>query len=190
MKNIITWYMGFFGIIIIIGLPALSGAFDIHLTEEQIKEANDYGKKYKGKDIFDSPVVKQACFGEYPVGGGGLIMSKYIKIAVSSAMRSMKDQSLTPDDLKEIGESETFNVVVSVPDEGIQSPQDVQIILRQGTNTILPQKTEFGMKYKNNRQGIVGTFRYDKIHPRASTSIIVKMKKSEEKYKIDFSDVK
>lgn len=176
--------------IMILGVPALSGAFDIQLTQEQMKEANEYGGKYKGKDIFDSPVVKLACFGEYPKGGGGLIMSKYIKIAVSSAMKAMKDQSLTSEDLKEMTESVTFNVVVSVPEEGIQSPEDVQIILKQGMNVILAEKNAFGMKYKDKRQGIIGAFRYDKINPGANTAIVVKTKKSEETYKIDFSDVK
>ncbi|MFN3533120.1 MAG: hypothetical protein ACK41Q_11490 [Candidatus Brocadia sp.] len=176
--------------IIILGAPALSGAFDIQLTQEQMKEASEYGSKYKGKDVFGSPVVKLACFGEYPKGGGGLIMSKYIEIAVVSAMKSMQEKIITPEDMKEINESTTFKVVVSVPEESVQIPEDVQIILKQGTNTILPQKTEFGMKYKDKRQGVVGTFRYDKINPRAKTAIIVKTKKSEEKYKIDFSDVK
>ncbi|NOG40141.1 MAG: hypothetical protein HND38_01030 [Planctomycetes bacterium] len=48
--------------IMILGVPALSGAFDIQLTQEQMKEANEYGGKYKGKDIFDSPVVKPGLF--------------------------------------------------------------------------------------------------------------------------------
>lgn len=176
--------------IMILGIPALSGAFDIQLTQEQIKEASEYGTKYKGKDVFDSPAVKLACFGEYPQGGGGLIMSKYIEIAVVSAMKTMQEKTITPEDIKEITKSTTFKVVVSVPEEGIQTPEDVQIVLKQGTNNILPLKTEFGMKYKDKRQGVIGTFRYDKINPGANTAIVVKTKKSEEKYKIDFSDVK
>lgn len=174
----------------IFGTPALSHAFDIQLTQEQIKEANNYGAKYKGKEIFESPIVKSACFGEYPKGGGGLIMSKYIEITVVSAMKTLQEKVITPEDIKEITESTTFKVVVSIPDESIQTTEDVEIILKQGTNTILPQKTEFGMKYKDKRQGIVGTFRYDKINAKANTLILVKIKKSEEKYKIDFSDVK
>lgn len=185
----IKWYLGMV-CVIVLGTSTLSHAFDIQLTQEQTKEASEYGSKYKGKDVFDSPIVKLACFGEYPKGGGGLIMSKYIEIAVVSAMKTMQEKTITPEDIKEITESTTFKVVVSVPDESIQIPEDVQIILKQGTNTILPQKTEFGMKYKDKRQGIIGTFRYDKINPRANTAIIVKTKKSEEKYKIDFSDVK
>lgn len=187
--RLITWCLCL-GCIIILGTPLLSGAFDIKLTQEQMKEASEYGSKYKGKDVFDSPIVKSACFGEYPKGGGGLIMSKYIEIAVVSAMKALKEQTLSPEGAKEINESMTFKVVVSVPEESVQIPEDVQIILKQGTNTILPEKTELGMKYKEKRQGIVGTFRYDKVNPMASTAIIVKTKKSEEKYKIDFSDVK
>lgn len=52
------------------------------------------------------------------------------------------------------------------------------------------KKNAFGMKYKDKRQGIIGAFRYDKINPGANTAIVVKTKKSEETYKIDFSDVK
>lgn len=188
--KVCKWYLGFVCIIALGGIPGLSNAFDIQLTQEQIEEAKEYGSKHKGKDIFDTPIGKTACFGEYPRGGGGLIMSKYIEIAVVSAMKAMQEKTITPEDMKEINESTTLKVVVSVPEESVQIPEDVQIILKQGTNTILPQKTEFGMKYKDKRQGVVGTFQYDKINPRANTAIIVKTKKSEEKYKIDFSDVK
>jgi len=177
-------------LITVLAMPVFSNAFEIQLSKEQIKEASEYGAKYKGKDVFDSPIVKLACFGEYPKGDGGVIMSKYIKTAVVSAMRAMKDQGITPEDIKEIEESIIFNVVVSVEDEGIQAPEEVQIILKQGTNNILPLKTEFGMKYKDNRRGVVGVFQYEKINPRANTTIVVKTKKDEKKFKIDFSDVK
>ncbi|UJS18956.1 MAG: hypothetical protein L3J17_07865 [Candidatus Jettenia sp.] len=175
--------------IIISGIPALSNAFDIQLTPEQIHEADEYGKKYKGKDIFYSDTVKQACFGEYPKGPGGLIMSKYMRIAVTSAMHAMKEKTLTAEDIKEIQHSTTFNVVVNI-DEDIQALEDVQIMLKQGTNIILPQNTEFGMKYKDRRQSVVGIFPYDKINPNANTTILIKTRKDQKEYKIDFSDVK
>lgn len=175
--------------IITLGMPVLSEAFDTQLTQEQIKEASEYGSKYKGKEVFDSPIVKKACFGEYPNGEGGLVMSKYINAAVTSAMVALKDKTLTPEDIKEIAESTTFKVVVSVPAEEVETPEDIQIILIQGTNNILPQKTEFGVKYKE-RQGVVGTFQIDKVDPEASTTIIAKMKNDSRKYNIDFSDVK
>lgn len=174
----------------VLGIPALSDAFDIHLTPEQVKEANESGTKYKGKDIFNSPVVKLACFGEYPKGEGGLIMSKYMRIAVNSAMKALKDETLSSQDIKEFEGSNSFNVVVNVSSESVETPEDVQIMLIQGTNTILPQKTEFGMKYKDKRQGVVGAFLYDKINPKANTTIIVKTRKDQKKYTIDFSDVK
>lgn len=174
----------------VLGIPALSDAFDIQLTPEHVKEANESGTKYKGKDIFDSPMVKLARFGEYPKGEGGLIMSKYMRIAVNSAMKALKDETLSPQDIKEFEESNTFSVVVNVSSESVQTPEDVQIILIQGTNTILPQKTEFGMKYKDKRQGVVGTFPYAKINPKANTTIIVKTREYQKKYTIDFSDVK
>lgn len=184
------WYLGLVCIIALGETPRLSNAFDIQLTQAQIEDAKAYGAKHKGKDIFDSPIVKTACFGDYPKGDGGLIMSKYIRIAVNSAMKALKDETLTSEDIKEFEASKTFNVVVNVSSESVQSPEDVQIMLIQGTDTLLPQKTEFGMKYKDKRQGVVGTFSYDKINPKASTTIIVKTRDDQKKYKIDFSDVK
>lgn len=183
------WWLPVLGVAVL-GIPALSGAFEIQLTQEQIQEANEYGAQYKGKEIFESPIGKSACFGEYPGGDGGVIMSKYMRIAVSSAMRALKNETLTPKDLQELGVSTTFNVIVSIPEENVQNPEDVQIVLIQGTNNILPQKTEFGMKYKDKRQGIIGVFSYDKINPKAGTSIMVKTRNDEKKFKIDFSDIK
>lgn len=174
----------------VLGIPAWCNAFDMQLTQEQIKEATGYGAQYKGKEIFESPIGKSARFGEYPGGDGGLIMSKYMRIAVNAAMRALKNETLTPEDLKELEASKTFHVVVSVPEVSAQNPEDVQILLMQGTNTILPQKTEFGMKYKDKRQGIVGIFSYEKINPKANTTIVVKARNEERKFKIDFSDVK
>ncbi len=175
--------------IITLGMPVLSEAFDTQLALEQVKEASEYGSKYKGKEVFDSPIVKKACFGEYPHGEGGIVMSKYINAAVTSAMVALKDKTLTPDDIKEIARSATFKVAVAVPAENVKTPEDVQIILIQGTNNVLPQKTEFGVKYKE-RQGVVGTFQSDKVDPGANTTIIVKMRNDSRKYTIDFSDVK
>ncbi|GJQ22728.1 hypothetical protein BIY37_02745 [Candidatus Brocadia sapporoensis] len=183
------WWLGIV-VVTLCGVPARSHAFDIQLTQEQVKEANVYGAQYKGKEIFESPIGKSACFGEYPGGNGGFIMSKYMRIAVNSAMRALKNETLTLQDLKEIETSKTFNVIVSIPEDNVQTPEDVQIMLIQGTNNILPQKTEFGMKYKDKRQGVIGIFSYDKINPKASTAIIVKAGNDEKKFKIDFSDVK
>ena len=103
----IKWYLGILGIALF-GIPARSEAFEIKLKQEKIAEVAEYGKKYKGKEIFYSPIVKSACFGKYPDGEGGLIMSKYVRIAVISAMMAIKDKILTKDDIKDIEESTSF----------------------------------------------------------------------------------
>jgi hypothetical protein len=171
-------------------LPVITSAFDIQLTDKQIKEATDYGSKYKGKEIFNSDIIKSASFGEYPGGEGGLVMSKYVKLAVVCAMAGLRDKSLTPDDIKEITKSPTFNVVIRTFDDSIEDPEDVQITLIQGSNNILPLKNEFGMKYKDNRQSVIGVFQYEKVNPHASTTVEVKTWKSLKKYKINFSKIK
>ncbi len=174
----------------IIGIFTQLDAFDTNLTQKQIQEAIDYGAKYKGKEILGSDIVKKACFGDYPTGEGGLIMSKYIHTAIISAMMNMNDKTLSDEDKKSIEESTTFDVVVVISDEDVKAPEEVQIILIQGTNNILPQKAEFGMKRKDNKQGIVGVFQQDRVDADASTTITVKTRNVQKKYKIDFSDVK
>src|SRR3989304_8916006 len=76
----IKWHLGIVGAAFF-GIAALSEAFEIELKQEKIAEVAEYGKKYKGKEIFYSPAVQSACFGKYPDGEGGLIMSKYVRIA-------------------------------------------------------------------------------------------------------------
>lgn len=185
----IKWHLGIIGIALF-GIAARPEAFEIKLKQEKIAEVGAFGKKYKGKEIFYSPIVKSACFGKYPDGEGGLIMSKYVRIAVISAMMALKDKTVTRDNIKEIEESTSFDVIVTVPEEYAKAPEDVQILLKQGTNNILPLKTEFGMKRKDTLRTLVGTFQYEKVNPKASTAIIVKTRKVQKKYTIDFSDVK
>ena len=190
MKLTKWWIIPACIVIAIAGLPATSSAFDIKLTPEQIKEAAEYGAKYKGTAVFGSAVVKQACFGDYPNGEGGIVMSKYIHTGVISAMMNLKDKTITSEKLKEIEELTTLKVIVVVSEEEAKTPEDVQIILAQGTNNILPQKTELGMKRKDYKQSIDGIFQHDKINPGANTTIIVRTRKDEKRYKIDFSDIK
>lgn len=174
----------------VIGIFTQSDAFDINLTQQQLQEAIDYGTKYKGKEVFGSDIVKKACFGEYPVSEGGIVMSKYVHTAVISAMMNMKEKTLSPEEKKSIEESTTFEVVVVISDEDVKAPEDVQIILIQGTNNILPQKAEFGMKRKDNKQSIVGVFQQGRVDADANTTITIKTRNVQKKYKIDFSDVK
>ena len=173
----------------VLGIPALSNAFGAELTPGKIDEAIEYGKKHKGMDIFDGKIVKAACFGEYPEGRGGMIMSKYLEIAIVSAMKTAQDKSITRDDIRSIVNSITFNVVVNIAQK-IEDPGDVQIVLQQGGNNILPLKTEFGMKHRAARQDVVGVFEYDRVDPNASTTILIKFEDTQKKYKINFSHVK
>ncbi len=176
--------------IAMLGTPTLSQAFEMKLSPERIKEATACGVLNKGKDVFESPHIKSARFGEYPQGEGGLIMSKFVEVAVVSAMKALKEKTITLDDVKEIEGSQTFNVVVVIANESLAAPEDAQITLVQGSNNILPQKTTFGMTYKGNKQSVVGSFQCTKINPKANTTILVKTKKGLKKYKIDFADVK
>lgn len=172
------------------GLPGISDAFDIEPDDSQVKQAVRIGKKHKGIEIFDSPIVKNARLGKYPRGEGAMIMTKYIEIAVISAMREKGEKAITPEDIAEVQNAKTLKVIAMIIGENIQTPGAVQIMLKQGGDFLLPMKTEFGMAYKDDRQSIVGHFQYEKIDPDATTKIYVKTSKEERKYKIDFSDIK
>ncbi|MCZ7562417.1 hypothetical protein KsCSTR_46520 [Candidatus Kuenenia stuttgartiensis] len=165
-------------------------AFESEMNEEQIAAAIGYGKKHKGMDVFKGTVIKNACFGKYPELDSGLIMSKYIELAIVSAMNAVKEKETTADDINEIQSADFFKVIVLVLEEGIQTPGGVQITLKQGLNNILPQKTEFGRKHKDGKQSVIGVFRYDKIDTYAKTEVIIKTRGREKTYKIDFSVIK
>ncbi|OQZ02402.1 MAG: hypothetical protein B6D34_11020 [Candidatus Brocadia sp. UTAMX1] len=181
------WYLPIL-VFVISGMPALSGAFDIQLTQEQIEEAKEYGAKYKGKEIFNSPVVKSACFGEYPKGDGGLVLSKYIEIAVTSSMQAANNMRMTSDEIREIEKSTAMKLVVDVS-EIVENPEDVEVFLVQESNTILPLKYEFG-KEKRVVQDVVCFFQYEKLNPGVKTEIIIKTGDHQRKYKINFSAIK
>ena len=74
----------------------------------------------------------------------GIVMSKYIHAVVISAMMNLKDKTVTAEKLKEIDELTTFKVIVSRFEEEAKTPEDVQIVLAQGTNNTLPQKLRWG----------------------------------------------
>lgn len=170
--------------------PGIVNAFETEMNEEQIAAAISFGKKHKGMDVFKSTVVKNACFGKYPELDGGLVMSKYIELAIVSAMNAGKEKETTADVINEIQSADFFKVIVLVSEKGIQTPGDVQITLKQGLNNVLPQKTEFGRMHKDDKQSVIGVFRYDKVDTDAKTAVIVKTKGREKTYKIDFSDIK
>ncbi|MGQ3683930.1 MAG: hypothetical protein ACUBOA_02765 [Candidatus Loosdrechtia sp.] len=181
---------------LLLGMPTLSNAFNVALTPDQVQEANEYGRKYKGMEIFTSDVVKSASFGGYPKKPGGLVVSKYISIALTSAMKAMNDKVLTDEEIKEILESTTFKVFVKTAKE-IKESEDISVMLIQGTDTIFPQKTEPYLTDQGKKRGVKGFFPYDKIDPNAVTTIVVKIRsvpmhpaEYQKEYQINFSDVK
>lgn len=182
--------------IMVLGIPTLSNAFDITLTPDQINEANEYSQKYRGMEIFYSDAVKSACFGGYPKKPGGLVVSKYVSIALTSAMKAPSDETLTDEEIQEIQDYTTFKVFVKTAKE-IKEPEDVLITLIQGSNTIFPQKTEPYLTDKGKKRGVKGFFPYDKVDPNAITTIVVKIRsvpmhpaEFHKEYKINFSDIK
>lgn len=186
----LRWYFVTACVIAALSIPITSYAFDSQLTRKLIEDATEYGSKHKGKDIFDSPIVKSACFGEYPQGEGGLLLTKYIEVAIISAMSAMKDQPIAAESIQTIEKSKTFKVVVDVSDEDIQDPEDIEIVLQQGTNNILAQTYDFSKELYGVMRDVICTFQYDKIDPKASTTIKIKTQKKEKKYKLDLSRIK
>jgi hypothetical protein len=181
---------------IVLGIPTWSNAFDITLTPDQIHEANEYGQKYRGMEIFYSDAVKSACFGGYPKKPGGLVVSKYVSIALTSAMKATNNETLTDEEIQKVQDYTTFKVFVKTGKE-IKALEEVLIRLVQGSNTIFPQKTEPYLTDKGKKRGVKGFFPYDDIDPNAITTIVVKIRSApmhpaefHKEYKIDFSDIK
>ena len=180
------WYMAILCGVVILGISSLSNAFEVHLKKNQINEAIKYGKQYKGIDIFNSDIIKSACFGEFPDRWRGMIMSKYVEIASFSAMKEMVNKPITEKELEEIVKSTELKVIVYISGIKVDDPGDIQIVLVQGMNNILPMNTEFG----RNKLSVVGFFSYDEVDTKASTAIEIRYRNAQSKYRIRFSSIK
>ena len=165
---------------------------NVILEKEEIEYAIKKGEEC-GKDIFECPILKNACINHWPRTGGLLIRSKFVDIMVSTAMWFNEGQKISYKDVKEINYAPDFRVQIRTKD-------DVYILLKQGQNIIEPVNIDYEdpccelcRYYGGNRakhEFVTVSFLHNKLEPTAKTTIIVKGPFDDKEYNVDLSLIK
>lgn len=165
---------------------------NVQLKKEEIEYAIKKGTEH-GKDIFNSPILKNACINFWPKQGSLLVRSKFVDLTVSTAMWFNEGQKISDREINDIVDSPYFKVEMRTKD-------DVIISLRQVENIIEPVNTDYedpccelckfdgGNKYDHDF--VTSNFLYSNLDPNAKTTIIVKGPYHERAYNVDLSRLK
>lgn len=166
-----------------------TGGIKINLTEEDIKEAIEWGKE--NKDPLD--IRHSHTFGDYLYmewEDGGKIVTKYHALALLSASLARKGKSPSKAEIEEIVNTDVFGIEFIARLEEPIIFEDSRIFLRQHKKTIRPVKTKvvkevtpipnvsiFGERLATIYEGyIIAYFLYSQIDPKAETTIAFIMK--------------
>lgn len=83
-------------ILLILSKEALG--INVQLKQEEIEYAIKNGEEHR-KDIFKSPILKNACISFWPRQGGILVRSKFVDLTVSTAMWFNEGQRISNRDV-------------------------------------------------------------------------------------------
>lgn len=179
-------------IFVLLILSKDASGINVILEKEEIEFAIKKGEEC-GKDIFECPILKNACINHWPRTGGLLVRSKFVDIMVSAAMWFNEGQKISYKDVKEINYAPDFRVQIRTKD-------DVYILLKQGQNIIEPVNIDYEdpccelcRYYGGNRakhEFVTASFLYNKLEPNANTTIIVKGPFDDREYNVDLSSLK
>ncbi|MHC4321529.1 MAG: hypothetical protein ACYST3_04565 [Planctomycetota bacterium] len=178
--------------IVLLILSKDASGINVILEKEEVDYAIKNGEEH-GKDVFKSPILKNACINNWPRRGGLLVRSKFVDIMVSTAMWFNEGQKISHKEIKEINYSPYFRVQMRTTD-------DVYILLKQGKNIIEPvnidyedpccELCKFHGGTKTRHEFVTFSFLYNKLNPNAKTTIIVKDPFHDREYNVDLSKVK
>ena len=179
-------------IFVLLILSKDASGINVLLEKEEIEHAIKNGEEH-GKDIFKCPILKNACINHWPRQGGILVRSKFVDIMVSTAMWFNEGQKISYKEIKKINYSPYFRVQMRTKD-------DVYILLKQGQNIIEPVNIDYEdpccelCKFHGGNRAkhefVTSSFLYNKLDPKAKTTIIVKGPFREKEYNVDLSRIK
>ncbi len=177
-------------ILLILSKEALG--INVQLKQEEIEYAIKNGEEHR-KDIFKSPILKNACINFWPRQGGILVRSKFVDLIVSTAMWFNEGQTISEREIRDITSSPYLKVEMRTKD-------DVIILLKQGENIIEPVNIDyedpccelcsFDGGNRDKHDFVTSHFLYNKLEPNTRSTIIVKGPYREREYNIDLSRMK
>ena len=133
MMDLVKVLFGLSIILLILSKDALG--INVQLKKEEVEYAIKNGEEHR-KDIFKSPILKNACINYWPRQGGILLRSKFVDLTVSTAMWLNEGQKISDKEIKDITSSPYFKIEMRTKD-------DVIILLKQGEKIIEPIETDY-----------------------------------------------
>lgn len=180
------------GIILVLSVctfAKLSYAFELNPTEEQIHQAISTGAKHF-MDIFESSTIKEARFGDWPKGDGGIVETKLIYLSIIASMRvRARMPEVSEDKIASVMNSKEMPVRIS------SSMNVFNVVLKQNGKSIEATRIEEAMQMPpsgggggdGHPQALKVYFNYDDVDPKAMSTIVLYEDFGEVEFKIDFS---
>jgi len=188
MKTKLSYLSFLLALVMCVSFTNVSCGIELNPTKEQIEDTVKLGESNPGKQIFEAEFIKQAIFGNWPNYGGGMIKTKLVDLAVTSAMMRKARKSLSEKDALAMMDTDVLTISYRGGDDVFR------IKLRQGGTLIEPAKMrrpETGGKDPNEHAAFfIVSFPYSTLDLNARTTIIVIKDFGEEKYEVDFSRIK
>jgi len=177
-----------------------TGGIRINLTEEDIKEAIEWGRKNKDSDI----ILHSYSFGDHLYmewEDGGIIQTKTFALASLSVALARQGKSPSKAEIDEIINSDTLAIEFTARGEKTDFIKGSKAYLKQGEKTIRPVKTEIDKEIKcvpnvsilgeeivTIYEGcLVASFLYSEIDLKSKTTIALVKKYGSYEFVEDFS---
>ena len=171
-----------------------SDGVKVDLTEEDIKEAIDWGRE--NKDNLEN-IFRHYSFGELAIyQEGGAVLTKTYALASLSCILAREYKSPDRAEIAEIVNRDTLGIAVTTYGSKADFLKGSRIFLKQGKKIIHPVKTEIEKQVESTedlsvyRGHLTGYFLYSDIDPKAKTKIILVKPGGESRFKVDFSRYK
>ena len=171
-----------------------SDGIKVDLTEEDIKEAINWGKE--NKDNLEN-ILRCYSFGELSIyQEGGAVLTKTYGLACLGCFSAREHRIPNRAEIEEIVNYDALGIAVTTYGSRADFLKGSRLVLMQGEKIIHPVNTQITKQVESTedfsvyRGHLVGYFLYSEIDPRAKSTIIMVKERGESRFDIDFSRYK
>jgi len=169
----------------------------VNLTEEEIKEAIDWGKKNKDSPQNVFPPWVFGKFGKYDENGTIFTKTCYLTCLGFFSAREYKSPDTS--EVESFLSRDVLGITITTFGSKADLLKKYRIVLKQGEKFIKPKKTTrrkvadptagfMGIPYYKFH--IMGLFPYSEIDPKGKTTVILIKDRGESRFEVDFSRYK
>jgi hypothetical protein len=173
-----------------------SEGIKVNLTEKEVKEALDWGRKNK-----DTPKVLFFTyrFSSQAYKGEGYIATKFMALALLGCSSGKRYQSVKRADIEDILNTKVLMISISTYGDKPDFAKDYHMVLKQGGKVIQPVSVD-APAWANTTGGspenpsylapVIASFPYSDIDPKAKTTVILIKDQGDSRFEVDFSHYK